>query len=180
MCVPRLYPEARHVEEQIRNAFSDVAPPADDDLAYPGGDDGADLFVFHCPNWGADWKKVPMEVLTSAFPSLCFMSASAFRFYLPAYMLYVLHEHPIGSLVPDHVIDVLHQPVLDPARDAQLRAIGRYRVSALTLDQKRAVLSFLELAQRTATDEELREMAEDAIRGYWAQFRAGAGTRPSC
>jgi hypothetical protein len=123
---------------QIEEAFGGVPYPGDERLLYPGGVDDYDIA---CLRGFRDWRAIPEDVVSSAYAAPSFLSPAAFRFFLPAFMRFVLRNYESRNSV---CVDATIYALCPLMRRGQ--ALYRYSESQYTeLDcgQRKAVVSFL-------------------------------------
>ena len=77
------------IVNEIKGAFTDVPHPGDDLMLHPQCMDDNDVEEFY---GGIHWHDVPGEIIERNNASLCFFSPEAYRFYLPAYLIWVLNN----------------------------------------------------------------------------------------
>ena len=179
----------------IEDAWDDANRPGDDDLAGSSACCGEYAYVaefFH----DRHWRNVTLDTLRDyegpANACCSFLSAAAFRYYLPAFMRIALDEPLDGprsdweasmvdvavwALLPPrfrpevHALEQSLEPPLavsSPEATARLRAWWDARVTGFTSDQRRAIVAFLaRMHERHGTP----ETAE--AREHWAASRAG-------
>ena len=131
---------------QVRRAFASVPLPTRiEDMRLPQftGDDSYEMATALL---GKRWSDVPIEVLFRNRESFGTLSASAYRAYLPAYLLAAIaSEDPLDKYGPDlrHYLlaTLLHWP---------------YQTSEHGAAQTRERLSLLDAAQRAAVADVLR------------------------
>lgn len=145
----------------IEAAFAELTPPGDDALLHPQCRDDGDIAEFY----GApDRRELPEALLIRSYAAPSFFSAAAFRYYLPAFMLWAL-SHPES---PEYLAEATLR-AFDPGGAGE--ALRDFQVSKFALfdaAQRRAVVRFLEAF---AGDRELGPLAAAALRGYWAGQR---------
>lgn len=142
----------------IEQAFAGLTVPGDDALLHPQCMDDGDIAEFY----GApDWRELPDELLIRSYAAPAFFSAAAFRYYLPAFMLWSLRH----AESPEYLAEATLR-AFDPG--APTEPLHDFQVSKFALfdaNQRRAVVRFLEVLSR---DDNLGPLAEAALRGYWA------------
>ena len=72
----------------VRLAFRDVAYPGDDEIQVEGSSDPHELENLRSQDWNSDWANVPDDAIEWHANSLAFLSPEAYRFYLPAFIIY--------------------------------------------------------------------------------------------
>ena len=167
------------LKEQIRSAFTAVKYPGDKNLR--GSDQGDEPFMVEHDFYGkSDWRVLSPEFIDSA-PSglgsaLSFFSDSAFRFYLPAYLLADIDGKLERS---DPVFHLTHgfdrrsrQERINPkaANERTGRDYARERFSSFTRDEAAAIVGYLEF--KSATDDLARDTIDEALLDYWYERAA--------
>lgn len=148
--------EIAAAREAVGAAFAGLAPPGDDALLHPDCRDDNDIADFYGPLRRED---VTRELLVANYAALSFFSATAFRYYLPAYLALALDEPESPEIVVEATLQAL-----DPSLFGQrLEAFQVSKYARFDDLQKGAVTRFLEAFTR---DEDLGGIAVEALR-YW-------------
>lgn len=154
------------LKKLIETAFADVRHPGDAALLHPSHSDAhGEIVDFRGQPWNKDWKRVPREVIEENYSSLLFLSAQAFRFYLPAYM-----SRALGVQRDDSASQVLPFTLYSLNPESDDPAFLRHflsQVEGFTTQQEEAVRSFLEAIRDHQDDEILRREAGQALQRYW-------------
>jgi hypothetical protein len=153
-----LDPDAiRTATREIESAFGGLAPPGDDKLLHPRCMDDGDVADFY----GApDWRELSDETIIRGYAAPCFFSAEAFRYYMPAFMVWSLEHHDTVEYAAEATIRAF-----DPgAVDEVLRRFQASKFALLTEAQRKAVVRFLETFSHHP---QLGPIAKDALRNYW-------------
>ncbi|MGZ4131558.1 MAG: DUF6714 family protein [Actinomycetota bacterium] len=124
-------------------AFADVQRPSDEELLHPRCFDDGDLVELYPYD---DWRAVPDDVLERAYAALAFLSATGYRFFIPAYLRYVLRHPQSGAAVVDSTIWSL----IPELYERELVAFSRSKYELLDDAQRRAI----EIALEVLTPEE--------------------------
>lgn len=104
-----------------------------------------------------NWIDVPGRKCEKLYPALYAFDADGWKFYLPAFMCWTLHNwRKSDSPTPEWLIGSLKH-----------RVGFANHFNTLTVTQAKAVLSFLDFC-KVYIDE---DTAADAINTYWSQFR---------
>ena len=151
--------------KQIREAFSGVKRPPDEKLLhFP--DTGDELWVeSFLGDTETDWMDVNPDKIEKEYAALTAFSSSAFLYYLPAYMTWVLNNYiTSASNTVDHTLYDLD--LTD--REEDVRRIMEDRFSALSKEQGKAVLEFLKYM--SGIREADSKAAHRAIASYWDRF----------
>jgi len=163
--------KARLLSKVIEKAFAHVRYPGDSALLHPSDSDAkAEVRGFQGKAWASDWRKIPCETIEENYCSLLFLSPTAFRFFLPAYMTCALTLE-YGDRSSEVLSFTLY--CLNPEVDEQAfleHFLGQ--VAGFTAQQKEAVRLFLELIRDEHDDESLRREAIDGLERYWSGNRS--------
>lgn len=150
---------------QIRHAFLQVKRPPDEKLLhFP--DVGDELWVeSFLGDTDTDWIAVSPDKIEKEYAALTAFSPSAFVYYLPAYMTWVLNNYTTSSSnTVDHTLYGLD--LTD--REEDVRRIMEDRFSVLSKEQGKAVLAFLKYMSGIRKADS--EAALRAIASYWDRF----------
>jgi hypothetical protein len=140
------------LEDQIRSAFEAVEYPGDECLVSENYGEYLDVRRDFRQR---HWKAITERMLERNSSSLAFMTTEAFRFYLPAYLIYSLSEKGNNSVVVDTTVSALcprDNPLFWP------------RLAALSVKQRHAVQTFLEFVKTQEPDNVLLEEALEVFR----------------
>jgi uncharacterized protein DUF6714 len=144
---------------EIEMAFQDVAYPGDKNLLDPRALDDHEIDIRALRGHSA-WQGIPDSVLELESAGLGMTSPAAFRFFLPAYMQWVLRRFSSSdSFTVDSTIYALAPHLGTPEHRVE-------RFALLTPAQVAAVVAFLRImaASPRLVD---AEVAEEALRSYW-------------
>ena len=108
------------------------------------------------------WREMPDELVESEYAALSFLSPDGFRHFIPAYMGFTLRHLASGAAAVDSTIWSL-APVF--YEDAAIGEFSVSKLSALTDEQRAAVIAFLE-AVRELGDDYLAGQADKAL-AWW-------------
>ena len=110
------------------------------------------------------WEEVPKSVLSRYLDGVAFLDPTSFRYYMAAYMCFVLEdlEELADSLVPDITIYGLL-----PSDEEQLRDRKMEKFALFTPAQREAVTLFLHFVARSDLDHVDTEAAKRALERYW-------------
>jgi hypothetical protein len=144
---------------EIDEAFGDAPRPPNDALLHERCMDDRDIVRLYPVE---HWRELPDELVESEYAALSFLSPEGFRHFIPAYMGFTLRHLRSGAAAVDSTIWSL-APIFyeDPG-------IGEFvvsKLSALTHEQRAAVIAFLE-AVRELGDNYLTEQAGKAL-AWW-------------
>jgi hypothetical protein len=143
---------------RIEAAFADLEHPGDESLLHSQCFDESDLEDFF---GGIAWRDVPSEVIERNNASLCFFSPIAFRYYLPAFLIWVLRNHRTSD--SSTVSSTLFN--LDPD-SGDLREFTLSKFSCLTPPQRQAVTEFLRFMRDHSAGRVDERAAIEAL-SYW-------------
>ncbi|MCX2722475.1 DUF6714 family protein [Roseibium salinum] len=141
----------------IEEAFEDVPQPSDDELLHPGCMDDCDILQFY---GGVSSQDMSGAMIVYNYAALTAFSAAAFRYYLPAYMLWTLRN-------PDSI---------EYAGEATLRALDPGTADEMLHDFQKSHFDELDRAQvevvkaflLTISDHpDLGEYADAALLNHW-------------
>ena len=120
----------------VERAFADVPRPSNDELLHPRCADDGDIQALYPI---ARWQDMPDEVVEREYAALSFLSADAFRHFLPTYLLFVLRHEDEGQAVIGSTL-----AALDPARYSEdLEAFQRSKYVSLTAQERDAIAAFV-------------------------------------
>ena len=167
VCI-RMENTAQRVIGLIREAFSGVHCPKVQDLLRDSNVDPlwAEAFLNETET---DWLQIDPTKIEKECSALTVLSPSAFRFYLPAYMLWDLNNFQTSkSNTVDHVIYDLDLT----GRKPKSRQLMENQFRVLSKHQSKAVLAFLEFMSQKSLDEFVdTSVARRAIDSYWHRFQ---------
>jgi hypothetical protein len=110
-----------------------------------------------------DWRALPFDEL-ERFPYLAHMDAKGFRYYIPAFLLSLLHN---ANGISMRVVGTLSS--LYPKRDSWLHHMQLYDL--LTKEQRSAIATFLfELQSSPRLDRSDQRLVSAALQAYWLQY----------
>jgi hypothetical protein len=110
------------------------------------------------------WEEVADVKLTNLHDVHAFLDADGFRFYLPAYMQWVLRH--LGDEEEGLNCSFLYSLMLPPPEE-EWYGDRLLKFEILTVEQAKLVAGFWRFLGRT---ENYRGDAEEALRGYWGKF----------
>jgi hypothetical protein len=115
------------------------------------------------------WRDLPFDTVFQLRDSLPFLSPEAFRFYLPAYMITAIRHYEDADTLPEYVVYQLASPADNTTEKHWFlqNAIG------LTIEQRRAVVSFLEYMEKKHGADFPNGEPQRALR-YWTKFAGRA------
>ena len=119
----------------IAAAFADTPRPTNVDLLHEECHDDMDIRGLY-PT--ARWQDVDDTLIEYEYAALFFLSPGGFRFFLPAYMTWVLQRPYSEAAVVDSTIRVL------TPQSGDLEAFSRSKFTEFNADERAAVVAFLE------------------------------------
>lgn len=124
------------LEDEVKEGFADVPHPGANGIV-----DSDDWESLNLQNTFAalDWKTLPSEVIAHNFDQLPLFSPVAFRFFLPAYLLFSLKAEDVNDPVCQHTIYTLTPSKVDD----NTRQFYLERLKLFTPQQIEVVHSFL-------------------------------------
>ena len=149
----------------IEEAWASSEYPGDSKIAYDKA--GYNLECKQVADFfrGKKWNNVTLSALRAyrgdASACLHFMSATAFRYYLPAYMLIAIDDYSDADVVADSAVNALA-----PAAPGPLREFWVERVSGLSPKQSKAIVEFLSFMQAEHAEDYPVHGPKDALR-HW-------------
>lgn len=142
----------------IEAAFADLSPPGDDALLHPQCMDDNDVAEFYGE---PDWRDLSETFLLRNYAAPSFFSAEAFRYYLPAFMVWSLKN----AESPEYLAEATLR-AFDPGPEgAPLHAFQVSKFALFDPAQRTAIAAFLKAFRGEA---ELGEIAQAALSHYWA------------
>ena len=119
----------------VAAAFADTPRPANVDLLHPECHDDMDIRGLYPV---ARWQDADASLIEYEYAALFFLSPSGFRFFLPAYMTWVL-QHPYSeAAVVDSTIRAL------TPQSGNLEAFSLSKFTELNGEERIAVVAFLD------------------------------------
>jgi Family of unknown function (DUF6714) len=149
---------------RIRAAFADVPYPGDDGLVPATLRRDLEREQIVKDFAGREWRDLDVGFLRGQADALLLLTADAFRFYLPAYMVAMVTEPEESDLVPAAVVLSLTPP--DDSDD--LNAWFAERVAGLSMAQRLTIRELLEYAS-TALGPLFPGGEPDRALEYWAR-----------
>lgn len=153
-----------HVAAEIAAAFPRLPPPAPSALIGPSLGDAAGEEAIRRELVGKPWSSLDARFVQERWASFCYLSAEAYRYYLPALLLRSLEALPAGHAL-FHSTTYLLTPsaacLYFDGRDARFES----QTSHFTRRQHVAVCAFLGLG----LDTPVRFRSAQALRWGWSQ-----------
>ncbi len=144
---------------QIREAFDAVPQPSDEELLHPDCMDDCDILQFY---GGVRWQDMSDEMIVYNYAALTAFSPKAFRYYLPAYLLWTLRNADSIEYVGEAALRAL-----DPGAPSEmLHDFRKSHYSDLDAGQIEAVKVFLTLL---GNHPDLGEYADEALLNHWLE-----------
>ena len=160
--VPRMaLPNTDTCRAAIDAAFAGVQPPGDEQLLHPQCMDDGDIADFY---GGPDVRALSGAFLIRNYAAPSFFSASAFRYYMPAFMRWSLAHPDSIEFVVESTVQAFDPGVeSNPLRDFQISKFALFDAA-----QRRAVILFLEVFE---ADADLGPVAAAALANHWRVSR---------
>lgn len=145
------------LHRRVMDAFEGVPQPSDDELLHPGCMDDCDILQFY---GGVSRQDMSDAMIVYNYAALTAFSAAAFRYYLPAYMLWTLRNPDSNEYAGEATLRAL-----DPGTpDEMLHDFRKSHFAELDRAQVEVVRAFL-LAVSDHPD--LGEYADAALLNHW-------------
>lgn len=142
---------------EIEAAFAGLEPPGDDALLHPQCRDDGDIVDFYGE---VDRRDLSDEVIIRSYAAPSFFSAEAFRYYMPAFMIWSLAHADSVEFAPESTICAFDPDGTDPTlRDFQVSKFALFDAA-----QRTAVIRFLKTFARHP---DLGSLARAALDNYW-------------
>ena len=132
------------IKAAILDAFQEVPYPGDDLLVVDNSGRDPECREIATAFRGRDWRTVSLQTLRENAEALPLLSPSAFRYYLPAYMIGCAEAYYDLDVVPDSVVFHLTPP---KERMGWEWEFFWSRVQDFTAAQRHAIRLFLELME---------------------------------
>ncbi len=186
------------VVERITDSFESLEYPGDLNIVYDNTGTHLECMEVQQAFQGKHWCEVTDEVLLRQNAGLFFMTPAAFRFYLPAYLLFVVQAFDQSDVLPETTVQCLTLPVEADAlakanfflwssnsiqtelTEFLLKEIGHSnqkvhkfveRISGFNYQQGQAIRSYLEHLTVYHEDYFLFNELRIAIERYWFIFK---------
>lgn len=162
-----LDPEAvRTAIREIEDAFAGLTPPGDAALLHPQCMDDGDVVDFY---GAVDRRDLSDEAIIGNYAAPSFFSAEAFRYYMPAFMIWALNHADSIEYAPESTLRAFDPTSFDGSPSLYDFQVSKYAL--FSAPQRRAVIRFLEAF---APDPDLGPIARAGLANYWRR----AGERP--
>jgi hypothetical protein len=181
---------------KISNSFQTLNYPGDENIVYDNSNEHLECFGLKQKFRGKHWNDIADETLNYEKDALCFFTPAAFRFYLPAYLRFVIKEFERADSLPSSTVAFLTLPVEadDLARAAFFASsssiqpetielltkdilrsnqkVHRFieRFAKLSYQQGQAIYSYLKYLQTQHANDFLDDEPLVAIERYWFIF----------
>ncbi len=151
--------DEKELGRQILDTFEEDPPPLDDELLHPDCMDDCDILQFY---GGIRWRDMSDAMIVYNYAALTAFAPKAFRYYLPAYLLWTLRNADSVEYVGEATLRAL-----DPGTPAEmLHAFRKSHFAELDARQVGVVKAFLVVL---ANHPDLGEFAEDALLNHWLE-----------
>lgn len=150
---------AASIAQQIHTEFGDLEPPGDDALLHPDCMDDGDIVDFY---GNPRWQDLSSEKIVANYAAPSFFSPLAFRYYLPAFLVWTLENPDSPEVAGESIIHAL-----DPGTPNEHLHEFRYsKFQSLTDNQFTVVRNFLIYF---SAHNDLGEPAASALMNYWRE-----------
>lgn len=186
--------------KEIDQAFQSEKYPGDDYLVYDNSGKHLECEYIKKVFQGKTWKSLPDNFLFEEISSLSFFSPQAYKYYLPAFLIYSVNDFYGSDEVPFQVISSLTLPseidtvllankiyefkiqqqmnqldfnqILQNDLALKNKSIHFFvnRASLFSREQGRAVNNFLEYINKEYSSEFFNNEPKIAMERYWFQF----------
>ena len=146
-----------NLAKQISAAFAGLAPPGDGALLHPQCMDDVDVVDFYGALQRADLTD---PLIVRNYAALTSFSAEAFRYYIPAYMLWTLGHLEAGDIANESTL-----LALDPGTDREM--LHDFRLSKFTLFTPPQVAATRAFLGHVSEHPYLGEFADLALINHW-------------
>ncbi len=142
---------------EIREAFAECTPPSDAQLLHPDCMDDVDVLEFY---GGVRWQDMTDEMVVYGYAAPTAFSPLAFRYYLPAYLIWTLNNLDSAEHASESIL-----LALDPGTSKEmLHDFRKSKFSLFTPAQIAVVKNFL---WRVSEDRDLGALADLALVHHW-------------
>ena len=142
---------------QINQAFSGMEPPGDDKLLHPGCMDDVDVAEFYGL---VSCEDMTDAMVVNGYAAPTSFSPEAFRYYLPVYLKWTLHNPDSTEYVSESIL-----LALDPATDREM--LHEFRKSKFALFDKAQITAVTQFLWAVSEHPYLGEFAESALVNFW-------------
>lgn len=147
----------RTLIHDIQSAFAGVALPLEDQLLHPDCMDDVDVQEFY---GGIRREDMNSNMVVYSYAALNCFSPQAFRYYLPAYLMWTLNNADSIEYVGEATF-----VALDPGTEQEmLHEFRKSKFSHFDTEQFRVVSQFL---QHFSDHQYFGELADQALLNYW-------------
>ena len=158
--------DAHVVKKVIETAWTKAPYPGDENLRGGGGGLEAEQVADFLR--GKEWKDVSLTSLQSEYVGdgsacLSFLSAAAYRYYLPAYMLIAVDHYDDADVIADSAWSSLSPSYPE---GSEMYVWWHDRVSGFSSEQIRAIVEFLRFMDSAHGEAYPLEGPKDAI-PFW-------------
>lgn len=153
-------PAAAALVETIKAAFKGTPVPKRKEMCTERLGDEASEYAMEF--FGQDWRRLNPEFLDHNSASLSFLAAPAFRYFLPAYLVYDLTDQFSSQADPAWHLTVY---LAEEKEKPEMKAYMLKKLSKFNEQERAAITAYLEYkaARETFTPENIKQ----AIRLYW-------------
>ncbi|MGJ8734609.1 MAG: DUF6714 family protein [Cellulophaga sp.] len=185
----------------IENAFNNELYPGDYNLVYDNTKKHFECIEVRELFRNKEWKNLTNNFMFEEYNALFFFTKKAFKYFLPAFMIFSIKEYNESDEIPDILIDKFTLPtetdvitLANTVRELKLdkktptidftsifrdniknidKSVNDFLqlVNLFTKEQSIAILKFLEHIQDNYPDYYFNEEPTTAIKRYWFMFK---------
>lgn len=145
--------------QEINSAFIGMEHPSDNQLLHLDCMDDVDILEFY---GGVRWEEMSNEMIIYSYAAPTSFSPMAFRYYLPAYLIWTLkNANSIGYAGESILL------ALDPGTDKEM--LHKFRKSKFTLFNLGQVAVIKKFLWHLSDHNYLGEFADRALMHYWME-----------
>lgn len=142
---------------EISEAFAEQSPPPSEELLHPNCMDDGDIKDFY---GGVRWEDMTEAMIASNYAAPTFFSAQAFRYYLPAYLIWTLNNLDSVEYVGESILHALNPDAAGEIHHDFMKS----KYSFFAPSHIAVIKKFL---WRVSKDRELGQFADQALVQYW-------------
>ncbi len=187
--------------ETIKEAFKDEKHPGEFNLVYDNSGKHIECIEVRELFKDKTWDSLPDNFMFEEHTALSSFSKEAFKYYLPAFMLFSIRSYEEADVIPDNLVYDLTLPteadtiklandikrykldkkmseidfneILQNSISNMDKSINNFiqRVKLFTDVQSEAILAFLEYINTYHSDDFFNDEPTTAINRYWFAFR---------
>ena len=143
--------------KDISEVFAGAPQPTDDELLHPACMDDVDVLEFY---GGVCWQDMTDADVAYSYAALTAFNAKAFRYYLPAFLIWTLRNADSPEYAGESILRAL-----DPGTDQEmLHDFRKSKFAEFTSDEVAQIKRFLNIV---SSHPYLGEFADAALINYW-------------